>query len=170
MLLILYYIVEANVLNRSGFHVHSGLWRQANQDATESIKPDLVSSFSVSSLSLLLHLHPWPLSSNLLNTPHRQSSHIVKSSILIFSLWSCPDMATVPGRQTFSRRLAAEACCTVRLPWFCARSPPSYRAPDPPLIIASSASITTGQSNPHHPTLNLNNITLGWLWLCMSEI
>ena len=63
---------------RSGFHVHSGLWRQANQDATESIKPDLVISFSVSSLSLLLHLHPWPLSSNLLNTPHRQSSHIVK--------------------------------------------------------------------------------------------
>ena len=40
MLLILYYIVEANVLNRSGFHVHSGLWTETNQDATESINPD----------------------------------------------------------------------------------------------------------------------------------
>ena len=41
-------ILSRNFLNRSGFYVHSGLWRQTNQDATESIKPDLLISYSIS--------------------------------------------------------------------------------------------------------------------------
>ena len=51
--------------------------------------------------------------------------------------------------------------CRGSIPSFCARSPPSYQTPDPPLIMASSASITYKRAprDFHHPTLVLNNIS-----------
>ena len=73
------------------------------------------------------------------------------------SLLSCPQTVAVPDGQTFSQRLAASM---LRLhPLILCAQPPSYHTPDPPLIMASSASITYKRAprDFHHPTLVLNN-------------
>ena len=81
------------------------------------------------------------------------------SWFLASSLLSCPQTVAVPDGQTFSQRLAASM---LRLhPLILCAQPPSYQTPDPPLIMASSASITYKRAprDFHHPTLVINNIS-----------
>ena len=153
-------ILSRNFLNRSGFYVHSGLWCQTNQDATESIKPDLLISYSISfnwhlcflkfvfgpwsgpltiifKSVLMLHCQQDIFCKAVLSTFWTLEFWIEVEVVLCFILildfrflWSCPDPATAPGRQTFWERLATD--CYVEAPSSCAQ-PPFLSNTRPPL-------------------------------------